>query len=434
MKSKLWTLLPFAVFVGVFLGFGIYFGDFYAIPSPVAVLIGIVSAFLMFRGKITEKIQTFLEGCSDKNILTMCMIYLLAGAFATVAEGVGSVNAVVGIGTHLLSPQYYTMGIFVMASFLSLASGTSVGTIAAVAPIAVTLANTTGMDINIVGAALLGGAMFGDNLSVISDTTIAATQMLGCKMSDKFRSNISFVTPAAILTVLLYIFAVPAPEHVQLSQTALDGQTILAVIPYLSVLALAFFGVNVFVVLLVGIMLSGLYGFFFTDLSFMVFAQNIYEGFKGMNEIFLLSLLTGGLAYMVEKAGGVRSLINVIKKSISRPRNALFGIGAFVGLADAATANNTVAIIISGKVAKEITEKYGIRRRVTASVLDTFSCVVQGVLPYGAQVLILIGLSKQQIDFITLLQYHYYIYLLLIAVILFILFSRIKREEPSVLP
>lgn len=428
MKTKLWTLLPFVIFISVFLGFGIYFDDFYAIPSPVAIFIGVISAFIMFPGRMKTKVSTFLKGCGEKNILTMCMVYLLAGAFATTAEAVGSVDAVVNIGIHYLSPEYYTVGVFILASFLSIASGSSVGTIAAVGPIAVSLAATTGVNINIIGAALLGGAMFGDNLSIISDTTIAATQILGCKMSDKFRTNVKFVFPAAILTILLYAFIVPVPDQVNASEMQVSSTSFIAVIPYLTVLILAFLGGNVFAVLFIGILLSGAYGFIFTDLSFLAFSDNIYEGFKSMNEIFLLSLLTGGLAYMVEKAGGIRSLIEFIKKRISKPRNALYGIGAFVGLTDAATANNTISIIISGKVAREITEEYGLKRKITASVLDTFSCVIQGVLPYGAQILILISLSKHQINLSELLKYHYYIYFLLIAAILFIFLSTLKKK------
>lgn len=433
MKTKLWTLLPLVIFVGVFLGFGIYFDDFYAVPSPVAISIGVVSAFLMLKGTMDEKVTNFLKGCGDRNILTMCMVYLLAGAFATLAKSVGSVDAVVDLGIHFLPPQYYTVGIFILACFLSIASGSSVGTIAAVAPIALSLTETTGININLISASLLGGAMFGDNLSVISDTTIAATQILGCKMSDKLRTNIGFVTPAAFLTLLCYAFLVGGADNIQATDIPQIGwNTAVAVIPYLSVLILAFFGMNVFTVLLIGIVLSGTYGFFFTDLSFLNFTGKIFEGFESMTEIFLLSLLTGGLAYMIEKAGGIQSLIDIIKRRISKPRNALLGIGAFTGLTDAATANNTVAIIISGKVAKKITKEYHVKRRATASVLDTFSCVVQGILPYGAQVLILTSLSENKINFVELLSYHYYIYFLFIAAILFVIFGNIKKIKPPV--
>lgn len=431
-KASLWTLLPFGIFIVVFLGAGIYYGDFYVFPSPVAISIGVISAFIILKGSIRKKTDTFLKGCGDSTILKMCLIYLLAGAFATVSEAIGSTGAIVDLGINQLSPEYFPAGIFLVAAFLSIASGTSVGTIVALGPIVVGLSTSSGIDINLLGAALLGGALFGDNLSVISDTTIAATQIMGCKMGDKFKNNIRFALPAALITFLLYIFiGVETPEVIQVSQS-FDIHALILTIPYLVVLALAFAGLDVFLVLVIGIVFSGVLGFVYQDFTFLTFGQEIYEGFTGMTEIFLLSLLTGGLAAMIEQAGGINSLLEQIKKLIRGRKSALLGIGTFVGLTDMATANNTISIIISGKIAQKITTEYHIRRRVTASILDTFSCIVQGIIPYGAQILILTSYSKNTIDYPQLIGNNFYIFFLLIAVIIYIFVGKTKNQLGSV--
>lgn len=428
-SSNLWSLVPFLVFILVFLGAGIYYDDFYAMPSPIAIVIGIIVAFIMLKGTMKEKTTTFLEGCGNRNILTMCIIYILAGAFATVSQAIGSVDAIVQLGINNLSSEYYPAGIFLIASFLSIASGTSVGTIVALGPIAVGLANAGGVDVNIVGAALLGGAMFGDNLSIISDTTIAATQMLGVEMKAKFKTNFRFVLPAAIIAFLLYVYAGVSSKEITEAAQPLDSSSILFIIPYLAVIVLAFLGLDVFLVLLLGIILSGIFGFIYQDFTFLEFGKKVYEGFTSMTEIFLLSLLTGGLAALVEKAGGIEALLQSIKKWISGPKSALLGIGAFVGLTDAATANNTISIVITGNVAKKITDEYGIKPRATASILDTFSCVVQGLIPYGAQILILTSYSKNAIQYPELIKNSFYLILLLIAALGYIFVGKIKANQ-----
>lgn len=430
-SKSLTALLPFLIFVFVFLGSGIYYDDFYALPSPIAVLIGIVTAFLMLKGDVKQKTATFLEGCGNKNILTMCIIYLLAGAFASVSKNIGSVDAIVNLGISTLSPEYYPAGIFVIASFLSLASGTSVGTIVAIGPIAVGLSNAGQCDINVVGAALLGGAMFGDNLSIISDTNIAATQIMGCNMKEKFKNNIQFALPAAFVAFLIYVYVgTTTVTGTNVQYTAdINYETLFLIIPYLSVLLLAFLGVDVFVVLIVGILLSGIFGYIYSGLNAINFGKNIYVGFTSMTEIFLLSLLTGGLAALVEKAGGINGLVHIIKAKISGPKSALLGIGGFVSTVDAAIANNTISIVIVGNVSKLITEEYRIKPRATASILDTFSCIVQGIIPYGAQVLILIGYSSNTINYLDLVKNSFYLVLLLIATILYILFGKIEENR-----
>jgi len=432
-KPSLWALLPFGVFIVLFLGAGIYYDDFYAFPAPVAISMAVIFAFLFYRGGMVEKTTTFLKGCGDQTILKMCIIYLLAGAFASVSEAIGSTAAIVDIGINYLSPAYYAAGIFVVASFLSLASGSSVGTIVAMGPIAIGLANSSGVGVNIIGAALLGGAMFGDNLSIISDTTIAATQIMGCKMSDKFKNNVKFALPAAIIATIAYIFIGLNNSVGTLSAEVWDWESALLIIPYLAVIILAFVGMDVFLVLVIGIVLSALFGFALQDFSFLTLGEKVYEGFTDMTSIFLLSLLTGGLAAMVEKAGGISGLLNLIKRRINGPKSALLGVGAFVGLTDVATANNTIAIIISGKVSQKIAQDYHIRKRVMASILDTFSCIIQSIIPYGAQILILTSYSKNSIDYPKLLAYNFYVFLLLVGVIIFINVAKIQNKAEDVI-
>lgn len=417
-----WALLPFVVFVVVFLGSGLFFGDFYAFPAPVAALCGVISAFMLPKFSFKDKLNSFLKGCGDENILTMCIIYLLAGAFAVVSKSIGSVDAVVNLGMKYLSVNYIPVGVFLMASFLSMSAGTSVGTIVALSPIVFGIAENTGLDVNIIGATLLCGAMFGDNLSFISDTTIAATQSLNCKMRDKFRANARIAFPAAFLASLVFIY-LGMENGLAEENFPTKENSFLLLMPYLLVILLSVFGVNVFVVLLVGILFSGLVGFFSDDLSWIDFSKKIYEGFIGMNDIFLLSLFTGGLAGIVEKLGGINFLLDKVKNIISGQKTAYLGMGLLVSLLDIAIANNTIAIILSGKISENITRKYGLSRRFSASVLDIFSCIVQGLLPYGAQVLILIELSGNRVNYLEMLQHTWYIYFLLVLVFGAIMFK-----------
>jgi len=423
------SLLPFLVFIAIFLGAGIYYGDFYIFPAPVAIFIAIIFAFVLIKGEMKKKTGVFLEGCGDRNILTMCVIYLLAGAFAVVSKSIGSVDAIVNIGIDNLSPKYYPAGIFLVASFLSLSSGTSVGTIVALGPIAMGLSNAGGCDINVVGGALLGGAMFGDNLSIISDTTIAATQMLGCDMRDKFRNNVIFALPAAIVAFFIYVYLGESTTQFTGNSNPVNVSSVVLIVPYLLVLLLAFLGLDVFLVLCIGIILSGIFGFAYQRLEFLDFSKKIYEGFTSMTEVFLLALLMGGLARMVEKAGGIDIILNFFKSKIKGPKSALFSIGGLVGGCAVAIANNTISIVIAGRISKKIAEEYKVKNKAAASILDTFSCVFQGLLPYGAQVLILIGYSENKIKFTELFKNSFYFFLLFIAVIIYIFVGKIKSSE-----
>ena len=423
LNHPLISIFPLLIFVLVFLGFGIYYDDFYALPSPIAALIGITAAFILLKGKINEKVDTFLKGCGDGKILTMCIIYLLAGAFATVTKATGSVDSIVNLGLTYISPAYFPVGVFVMAAFLSFASGTSVGSIVTLGPIVIALAEKSDSPLGLIGACLLSGAMFGDNLSLISDTTIAATQSLGCQMKDKFRFNSKLAFPAALVTILILIVLGFNQEGTAVISGNKEFNLVL-ILPYLLVIALSLVGLNVFVVLFAGLIFAGLLGFGYGSFDFIGFDKKTYEGFTSMTEIFLLSLLTGGLAAMVEKAGGISFVIKNISKIINSKKTALLGIGGLVSVANLCVANNTISIIVSGKVAKEINDKYGLKPQQSASILDIFSCYVQGLIPYGAQILILISLSNFKMEYPDLVQYSFYLHLLLVFTLISIFFSK----------
>lgn len=425
------ALLPFLVFVIIFLGSGIILDDFYAFPASVAALCGVISAFLLPKASFQEKLKFFMKGCGEESIITMCIIYLLAGAFSAVSKATGSIDAVVFFGSQYFSAQYIPLGVFLMASFLSVSAGTSVGTIVALTPIVMGFAENTQTDINVVAASLLCGAMFGDNLSFISDTTIAATQSLGCQMKDKFRTNIMIAFPAAVIAAVIFIFLGGNSSSSVLENQVSGSPSIWLIVPYLLVIALSVLGVNVFLVLIVGVLISGIIGISTGSLSWLDFANKIYEGFLGMNEIFLLALLTGGLAGIVENMGGITFLLNKAKQMMRGQKSAYFGMGFLVSLIDAAIANNTIAIVLSGKVAQNITEKYNLSPKFSASVLDIFSCIVQGILPYGAQILILIKLSENKVNYLEILQNAWYLYFLLFFVVLSIFIQSRKQTQIS---
>ncbi len=429
-------LIPFLVFVGLYLGSGLILQSkgvelaFYQFPAPVAVFAGIVVAFILFKGSIGEKFDTFVKGCGNQDIIIMCIIYLLAGAFAGVSKSMGGVDSTVNLGLTYIPAQYIAPGLFMIAAFIATATGTSVGSIVAVAPIAVGLADKGGLSLPLVLAAVMGGSMFGDNLSVISDTTIAATRTQGVEMRDKFRINVFIAAPAAALTLLL-LLVMGKPEVIPEVQSY--DYTLIKVIPYIFVLGLSLVGINVFVVLTGGILLSGAIGMIYGDFTLLGLCKEIYGGFTNMNEIFLLSLLTGGLAAMVTKAGGVQWLLEKIQKNVKGEKSAQIGIAALVGLTDAAVANNTVAIIINGPIAKKMCEKYKVDPRRSAALLDIFSCVGQGMIPYGAQMLILLGFTQGAVSPLQLMPLLWYQQLLAIFAIisLFIPFAdKLIREKP----
>ena len=405
------ALIPFAVFIFLYLGVGIileFSGTemaFYQLPAPVAIIVGVVVAFIIFKGSIEEKFSQFAKGCGNENILIMCFIYLFAGAFATVAKSMGGVDSTVNLGLSFIPAQYITAGLFIISAFISVATGTSMGTISTVAPIAIATAEKAGLNMTLIVAAIIGGAMFGDNLSVISDTTIAATRTQNCELKDKFKVNFYIALPAAVLTfVLLIVFG--KPETIVPIQKL--NYNLVKVIPYILVLGLAISGFNVFLTLGVGTVVAGIVGMAYGDLTPLTFAQNIYAGFTGMNEIFLLSMFTGGLAHMVTQHGGLQWILEKIQSVVKSEKSAQIGISAIAAATDMAVANNTVAIIITGPIAKELSRKYKVDPRKSASLLDIWTCIFQGFIPYGAQILLAGSLTAGAVSPLELFPFLWY--------------------------
>ncbi|MCG9555370.1 Na+/H+ antiporter NhaC family protein [Vibrio sp. Isolate31] len=395
------ALIPLLVFLALFIGVGTYLSlqgvdfAFYQLPAPIAALPAVMLALLLSKDKLNRAIEQFLSGVGHKDIIAMCMIYLLAGAFAAVAKASGGVDATVNLGLSAIPTSMILPGIFLISAFIATAMGTSMGTIAAVAPVALGIADSAGMSIPLTAGVVLSGAMFGDNLSIISDTTIAATRSQGCEMRDKFKENIRIALPAALIAIIIFAF------HSTATQVPETGPIEwLKVLPYITILILAVSGMNVFVVLTIGILLAGgvslgsLENYGLTD-----YAQDIYAGFGNMQEIFLLSMLIGGLSELMRRQGGLAFLTNLVSSMIrafgsshskqANGRASELGIAGLVSMVNMCTANNTVAIIVSGSVARQLAEENNVSPRRSASLLDIFSCVIQGVLPYGAQVLLL---------------------------------------------
>lgn len=421
IKASFIGLVPFFIFIGIYLGSGLILQSqgvelaFYQLPAPIAAFAGVIAAFVLFKGTINDKFTTFVKGCGHQDIIIMCIIYLLAGAFAGVSKAMGGVDSTVNLGLTYIPAQYIAAGLFIIAGFISTATGTSVGAIVAIAPIAVGLAEKGGLSLPLVLSAVMGGAMFGDNLSIISDTTIAATRTQGVEMKDKFRVNILITAPAAIITIILLV-VFGRPEILPEIQNY--DFNLIKILPYVFVLTFSLIGMNVFVVLTGGIALSGIIGAIYGDFTLLTFSKEIYNGFIGMNEIFLLSFLTGGLAAMVTKAGGIQWLLEKIQKSIKGPKTAQLGIGALVGITDMAVANNTVAIIINGSIAKKLCRKYNVDPRKSAAILDIFSCIAQGFIPYGAQMLILVGFAGGKVTPLEVIPLLWYQQLLIASVVI----------------
>ncbi len=395
-KGNGFALLPFAIFIVIYLGAGLFLQAqgtemaFYQFPSVTAMFIAVVVAFCMGKGSIDSKFAIFAKGAANENVLTMLMIYILAGAFSTVAKAMGGVDATVNLGLSIIPVQLLTAGMFIISAFLGTATGTSVGTITALVPIAVGLAAESGLSVPMMLGACAGGAMFGDNLSMISDTTIAATKTQGVEMRDKFRVNFYIALPAAVITLIVLLIVARPETAAAIGERSFE---FIKVLPYVLVLVLAVVGVNVFLTLTIGIFSAGIVGMIYGDLTIFTYSQAIWNGFTGMSEVFFLALFCGGISEMIAHNGGIVWLIEKLRGSIKGTKSAQVGISALVSLADCATANNTVAIILCGNVAKDISREYNVDPRKTASLLDVFSCVFQGVIPYGAQLLMAASLT-----------------------------------------
>ena len=405
------ALLPLLLFIVIYLGAGMILQSkgvemaFYRFPTVVAMTIAVIVAFLMYhKTGINENFTLFARGAGDENIMTMLMIYLLAGAFSSVAGAMGGVASTANLGLTIISTRFIVPGIFVIAAFLSTATGTSMGTIGAIVPIAYQMAKTADLNMAFVISAVMTGAMFGDNLSMISDTTIAATRTQGVDLKDKFRTNAWISLPSAVITiVLMIIFSKGGTSVGQLDYS------VIKVIPYVLVLGLALAGLNVFTVLLIGILSASVVGIGTGTIGLMDIAGKIWTGYQGMMEVFLLSMLVGGLAEMTKHYGGLKWLITKTSKLFKGPKSASVGIAALTAITDAAVANNTVAIIVNGEIAREISEKYRIDPRRTASFLDIFSCIMQGFIPYGAQFLMTASLTKNSVNPTDMIPYNWYL-------------------------
>ena len=438
-KGKGSALLPFLLFIVIYLGAGLYFQAqgvemaFYQFPSVTAMFIALLLAFCQGKGTIDQKFTVFAKGAANENVLTMLMIYILAGAFSTVASAMGGVDSTVNLGLSVIPVHFLAAGVFVISAFMGTATGTSMGTISAIVPIAVGVAEKGGLSLPLFLGACVGGAMFGDNLSMISDTTIAATRTQGCQLRDKFRVNFLIALPAAIITIIV-LLVVGRPETV--TEMGNLSFNVIKVIPYLAVLVLALIGMNVFLVLTIGIFAAGIIGLALGDLDIPLFAQSIWNGFTGMNEVFFLSLFCGGMSEMIAHNGGITWLIEKLGRMMKGNKSAQVGVAALVSLADCATANNTVAIIVSGPMAKNMSRIHKVDPRRTASLLDVFSCVLQGMIPWGAQLLTaaslttIYGVTMNPID---ILPYMWYCWILAAVGILsiFIPFADgICRKDP----
>ncbi|KGX85138.1 sodium:proton antiporter [Pontibacillus litoralis JSM 072002] len=383
-KNNPFALLPFIIFLGTFLLAGILTGDFYQISMLIpALLASFVSFILPNKDRLSERVEQFAKGAGHPDIMIMVMIFILAGAFSSVASSIGAVNSTVQFALTYLPENMIIVGIFIIACFISLAMGTSVGTIAALAPIAVGISSETGLPSEMTVATVVGGAMFGDNLSIISDTTIAAVRTQKTEMKDKFKTNFFIVLPAAIATIAL-LFFLSYGSSTGVSATSFEWITIL---PYIGVLAGALAGVNVLIVLFGGILLAGLIGVSSPSYTFIDLFNHISDGITGMSELILLTIIIGGIVSMIQYNGGIDFIRHVLTKRVRSKRGAEASIAGLVASTNLATANNTIAIITSGQLAKQIADDYNIDRRKSASLLDIFSCTVQGLIPYGAQLL-----------------------------------------------
>ena len=402
-QPSLWALSPLLVFLCLYLVVSLLVNDFYKVPITVAFLVSSVYAVCITKGlSLNDRILQFSHGAANKNVMLMIWIFILAGAFAQSAKDIGAIDATVNMALQLLPGNLLLAGFFLAACFISLSIGTSVGTIVALVPVIAGIAEKTDMDMGFMAAVVVGGAFFGDNLSFISDTTIAATRTQGCQMKDKFKVNFRLVLPAALCVLGYYVyrgFGMNMPH---------ESYTIewVKVLPYLVVLVTAFMGLNVMAVLILGIVATGAVGLCTGSIGVFDWFGSLGSGMSGMGELIIITLMAGGMLELIRFNGGVDYIIEVLTRRINGKKGAEMCIAALVSIANICTANNTIAIITVGPLAKDIATKYGVDNRKSASILDTFSCVVQGVIPYGAQMLMAAKLAS--ISPLSIVEYLYY--------------------------
>lgn len=422
-KGRAIALLPIGVFLVIFLGSGIIMNDFYAMPAIVAFLIALAVAFMQNRGlSFGEKFAVISKGVGDENIITMCLIFLCAGAFSGAVTAAGGVESTVNFGLSILPSNIAVVGLFVIGCFISVSMGTSMGTIAALAPIAVGISEKTGFEMAICIGAVVCGAMFGDNLSMISDTTIAAVKTQGCEMKDKFKANFLIVLPAAIVTIIIFLLITRNSDY-QMTEDL--SYNLFQILPYILVLVGALIGINVFLVLIGGTIVSLIVGVATGTLAVSELFTVVGSGVTGMYDITVISIVVACIVSLVKEYGGIQFILNMIRNGIKGKKGAEIGIAGLSLMVDACTANNTVAIVMAGPIAKEISEEFGVDAKRSASLLDIFTSVGQGLIPYGAQLLSAATLTA--LTPFDILPYCYYPILMAISALVFILLKKEKK-------
>ncbi|MCD8844872.1 Na+/H+ antiporter NhaC family protein [Staphylococcus gallinarum] len=391
-KGNAWALIPLIVFVAMFLGVGIATGDFTTMPLNVAIIVASIIGLLLNRKEsFQQKVEIFTKGAGHSNIVLMMLIFLLAGAFSQTTEDMGGVKSTVNLGLSIIPENLIIVGLFIICMFVSVSMGTSVGTVAAIAPVGFGLSQATDVSAAITMATVVGGAMFGDNLSMISDTTIAAVRTQKTKMSDKFKVNIKIVLPGAILTIIALWFLT---NGAHIDATKNYDYNIIKVIPYLLVLILALVGINVIIVLIGGTLLSAIIGLVDHSFGWKGLLSSISKGIVGMEDIAIIALLIGGLVALIQHNGGITWLLNFVRNRVKSKRGAELGIAGLVSAANIATANNTISILMAGPLAKDIADEYDVDPRKSASILDMFASCFQGLLPYSPQVIAAAGVAS----------------------------------------
>lgn len=410
------ALSPLIVFLVLYLVTSIVAQDFYKVPIAVAFLVSSVYSLLTVKGTMSERINIFAKGAGNPTMVLMLAIFILAGAFAASAKTMGAVDATVNLALNYLPEQAILPGIFLASCFISLSIGTSCGTIAALIPLAVGIAQQSGISIPLMVGLVVGGTYFGDNLSFISDTTIVATQTQGCNMKDKFHVNIRIVAPVALIMLVIYFFLGTSLT----TSTEVGKVNFWLVLPYLAVVILAVCGINVLLTLTIGVILTGIIGISYGAYDMFGWFSAMNEGMMGMSELIIVTILAGGMLEIIRHNGGINLIIKALTRNINGTRGGEMSIAALTCLVNICTANNTVAIITTGPIAKDVAKRFGIDPRKSASILDTASCFTQGLLPYGAQVLIAAGLSG--LNPIVIIPHLFYPMLIGIALVLAIIF------------
>ncbi len=411
-KGNIYGLFPMVLFIIIYLGNGIITKNFKSMPVEVAFLLsGVVALCLNKKIQFQEKVDIFCKGGGNPNIILMCLIFILAGAFSQVSKDMNAVSSVVNFGLSIFPSRVLIVALFLISCFVSLSIGTSVGTIVALTPIAIGLSEQSGNPLGMCCAAVLGGAMFGDNLSIISDTTIVATKTQGCEMKDKFKANFKLLIIPSLMTILMfYLMGESSSSEITSKIYEYD---IIKMVPYILVLISALSGMNVFIVLIFGITISGGIGLYLNDLTLETLIQSISTGIQGTGKIIIIVIIVGGIIELVKLNGGIDYLIYVIKSKVKKKRDAELWIGILVLVIDICVGNNTIAIVSAGPIAKEISNEYELEPKIVASILDTFSAGVQGILPYSNPMLAILGIATSLSAFDIIIFNYYSIFMII---------------------